>query len=126
MKIVHGIPAAAGLALGQAHVLLPTPEVDLNEKRARAVTDEITRLEDALIRTDEALENLQRTVHGPLAEILAAQREMLDDPELKQGALALIVAGHSAEAAITSVAASYAEQIAQLPDAYLAARSDDV
>lgn len=126
MKIVHGIPAATGLALGQAHVLLPTPEVDLNERRACAATDEVSRLEKAIRSADEALENIQQTVHGPLSEILAAQREMLDDPELKQGAQALITTGYSAEAAITSVAASYAEQIAQLSDAYLAARSDDV
>lgn len=126
MKIVHGISAATGLARGQAHVLPPIPEVDLNEKRARAGTDEVTRLEDAIRRAGEELEKLQQAAHGPLAEILAAQREMLDDPELKQGAQALIMDGHSAEAAITSVAASYAKQIAQLSDVYLAARSDDV
>lgn len=126
MKVVRGIPAAPGLAIGPALVLLPTPEVDLHEKHGRETSEEVARLEDAIKRAGELLEKLQRTVHGSLAEILAAQREILDDPELKQGALELITSGYSAEAAITSVAATYAEQLAHLPDAYLAARSDDV
>ncbi|HET8842902.1 MAG TPA: phosphoenolpyruvate--protein phosphotransferase [Ktedonobacteraceae bacterium] len=126
MKILHGIPAAAGLAIGPALVLLPTPEVNLNEKRERGDSEEITRLEDAISQAGGMLEQLQQTVQGSPAEILAAQREILNDPELKQGAVELITAGYSAEAAITSIAATYADQLAQLPDAYLAARSDDV
>ena len=58
--------------------------------------------------------------------MLEAQREMVDDPELKEGSDALIAAGFTAEAAITRVTADYAEQLANLPDAYLAARAEDV
>jgi phosphoenolpyruvate-protein phosphotransferase len=72
------------------------------------------------------LERLQKAAQGQLADILAAQREMLDDPELKQGAIELIASGSSAEAAIARVAARYADQLASLPDAYLAARSEDI
>jgi phosphoenolpyruvate-protein phosphotransferase len=42
------------------------------------------------------------------------------------GAEARIASGLSAEAAITRVAADYAEQLANLPDQYLAARAEDV
>jgi phosphoenolpyruvate-protein phosphotransferase len=51
---------------------------------------------------------------------------MLDDPELKQGAIERISSGSSAEAAITGVATTYANQLAGLSNPYLAARSDDV
>jgi phosphoenolpyruvate-protein phosphotransferase len=69
---------------------------------------------------------LRSVAKGPTADILAAQQEMMNDPELKEGADALIANGYAAEAAITRIAADYADQLAALPDAYLAARAADV
>jgi len=126
MKVLRGIPAAPGLAIGAALTLRPLPPVDLSEQRTADASAETTRLTQAIAQAMTLLERLQLTTHGPLAEILAAQREMLDDPELKQGALDLIASGSSAEAAISRIAASYAEQLASLPDPYLAARAEDV
>src|SRR6185437_1395688 len=126
MKVLHGIPAAPGLANGPAFVLRPAPPVDLAEQRATDAQAEVARLEQAIAQAITLLETLQTRTSGALAEILAAQREMLDDPELKQGAGKLISAGASAEAAITQVATAYAQQLARLADPYLAARADDV
>jgi phosphoenolpyruvate-protein phosphotransferase len=58
--------------------------------------------------------------------MLTAQKEMLDDPELQQNTILLIDDGFTAGAAITRVATGYADQLASLPDTYLAARADDV
>jgi phosphoenolpyruvate-protein phosphotransferase len=126
MKVLRGIPAAPGLAIGAALTLRAAPPVDLDERRAAEAPAEITRLEQAIVQAISLLERLKKTASGALVDILAAQREMLDDPELKRGAVELIEHGSSAEAAITRVASSYAEQLARLPDLYLAARADDV
>ncbi len=126
MKVLRGIPASPGLAMGPALTIRSAPPVDPQEQRQADSQAEILRLEEAITQAGLFLEKLQHTSDGQLAEILAAQHEMLDDPELKEQACALIEEGSSAEAAITRVAASYAEQLAQLPDPYLAARSEDV
>jgi phosphoenolpyruvate-protein phosphotransferase len=83
-------------------------------------------LQEAITQAITLLEQLQNAASGPLADILTAQREMLDDPEMKQAANALIAGGSSAAAAITRVAGAYARQLADLADPYLAARSADV
>ncbi len=126
MTVLRGIPAAPGLAIGPALTLRPAPPVDLAEQRAVAESVETDRLVQAIAQAMALLERLQKEAQGQLADILAAQREMLDDPELKQGAIELIASGSSAEAAIARVAARYADQLASLPDAYLAARSEDI
>lgn len=126
MKVLRGIPAAPGLAIGPALILRSAPPVDLSQQRDGEATAETARLERAIARAIALLEGLQHTANGSLAEILAAQREMLDDPELKERAAKLIAGGGSAEAAITRVANDYAAQLASLPDPYLAARAEDV
>jgi phosphoenolpyruvate-protein phosphotransferase len=126
MKVLHGIPAAPGLAIGPAHIIRPAPPVDVTAQRTVDTAVETARLERAIGQVIASLDRLQSAASGSTADMLAAQREMVDDPELKQGADVLIAAGFTAEAAITRVAADYAEQLASLPDPYLAARAEDV
>jgi len=126
MKVLHGIPAAPGLTIGIAHVIRPAPPVDVTAQRTTDPSIEIARLEGAIGQAIGRMDALRSTASGVTADILEAQREMLDDPELKQGADDLISSGFTAEAAITRVAADYAAQLAELPDQYLAARADDV
>lgn len=126
MKVLRGIPAASGLAIGSAFVVGSAPPVDLQERRETDSPTEKLHLERAMAQAGTLLEKLAQTVAGNLAEILSAQREMLDDPELKRQAGELIEDGSSAVAAITRVTTSYAGQLAGLPDPYLAARAEDV
>jgi phosphoenolpyruvate-protein phosphotransferase (PTS system enzyme I) len=126
MKVLHGIPAAPGLVIGSAHIIRPTPSVDVTAQRTVEETVDKARLERAIAQAITRLDSLRDIAGSSTAEMLAAQREMLDDPELRQGADALITAGFTAEAAITRVAADYAQQLAALPDPYLAARAEDV
>jgi phosphoenolpyruvate-protein phosphotransferase len=95
-------------------------------QRMVAPSEEIARLERAISQANARMETLQSAATGTTADILAAQREMMDDPELKQGAIDLIQEGFKAEAAITRVATGYAEQLASIPDEYLSARAADV
>ncbi len=126
MKILQGIAAAPGLIISTAHVIHPLPEVDTTRQRTSEVQEETTRLAQAIELAISQLDKLSSAANDTTADILAAQREMLDDPDLKQGAEELIATGFAAEAAITQVANNYAEQLASLPDPYLAARAADV
>ena len=126
MKILHGIPAAPGLAIGFAHTIHPVPQIDITEQRTVDTSVEMARLERAIRQAVARMGALVKAASGATADILSAQLEMLDDPELKQDAEELIAAGFTAEAAITRVASSYAEQLAAIPDPYLASRAEDV
>lgn len=126
MKVLHGIPAAPGLALGSARMIRPAPPIDVTAQRAADASAETARLERAIEQAIARMDTLRSAARGQTADILEAQREMLSDPELKQGADDLVAAGFTAEAAITRVAADYAEQLASLPDPYLSARAADV
>src|SRR5205085_713365 len=126
MKILRGIPASPGVIIGTAYMIRPVPQVDVTEQRRVDTPLEMARLESAIVQAIAHLDSLRSAARGAAADILEAQREMLEDPELKQGAEAQIASGFSAEAAITRVAADYAAQLASLPDPYLAARAEDV
>ncbi|HKV57996.1 MAG TPA: phosphoenolpyruvate--protein phosphotransferase [Ktedonobacteraceae bacterium] len=126
MKILRGIAASPGIASGAAQTIRPLPSVNIMEQRTVEAEVETARIERAIAQAITHLDKLLSAAHGPVTAILGAQLEMLDDPELKQGADALIASGSSAEAAVTRVADEYAEQLASLSDAYLAARAEDV
>jgi len=126
MKTLRGIPAAPGIAIGPAHIIRPTAVVDITERHTGDVTSETSRLTGAIKQAIIRLDIIRGNATGDTAAILAAQREMLDDPELKEGADALIASGFTAAAAITRIASDYAEQLASLPDPYLSARAEDV
>ncbi|HEX8034881.1 MAG TPA: phosphoenolpyruvate--protein phosphotransferase [Ktedonobacterales bacterium] len=126
MNVLRGVPAAPGLAIGTAHLIAPLAPVDLTAHRSVDSVTEIPRLNAAIAAVRTQLEALSARARGTAADILAAHREMLDDPELHEGARVAIDEGATAEAAITHVAGSYAGSLAALPDPYLAARADDV
>src|SRR5689334_21266445 len=123
MNILCGIPASPGLAIGIAHTIRPAPSVDIMAPHTTTHSEETARLEQAIAHAIVRMETLQSAAQETTVAILAAQREMMDDPELKQGAIDLIQEGYKAEAAITRVAIRYAEQLARIPDEYLAARA---
>src|SRR5258708_13005237 len=126
MKNLRGIPAASGLAIGPAHIIHPAPSVDISAQRTVDTQGEISRLEPAIAHAIVRLDTLRSKASASTGAILAAQREMLDDPELKEGADALIETGVSGGGGITRNGNGYGEQIAGLPDPYLAARAEDV
>ena len=126
MKTLRGIPAAPGIAIGLVHSIRPTATVDITAQHAGDVANETSRLTEAIKQAIIHLDSLRSNATGATADILAAQREMLDDPELKEGADTFISSGFTAAAAITRIASDYAEQLASLPDPYLSARAEDV
>jgi len=95
-------------------------------RRVGAADDEVARLRAAVRTASVPLAKLIARASGPAQEILAAQREMLDDPDLHDRAAVLIQEGARDESAVKQVVEEYASILAALPDSYLAARADDV
>lgn len=119
---ISGVNAVPGVAVGPAVRLFHTettfPEngvgVEIEAERSRrALATLIDRL-DAASRTGEA------------AAIFRAHREIVDDPDLAEGADALIRAGRSAERAWSETLSKAADTIAALSDPRLAERAADL
>src|SRR5258708_20182461 len=107
MKNLRGIPAASGLAIGPAHIIHPAPSVDISAQRTVDTQGEISRLERAIAHAIVRLDALRSKASASTADILAAHREFLHDPELKEGADALIDSGFSSKAAIPRLPNDY-------------------
>lgn len=123
-----GLPAAPGLAFGAALVYQATPA------RSGTTADPIierTRLIRALAETDAAIaahEAASRAAgQTESAAIFAAHRLLLNDPSLRERALALVTElGRAAADAIITAAEEQALELEHLDDAYLSARAADV
>jgi phosphocarrier protein FPr len=119
------VPAAPGLAVAPAYVLR-MPEFHYAE-RADNAARERERLERALAGGREQLQALvKRTVGGEVAQILAIHSEMLEDPALREAALAAINEGASAEAGWWRAIDTAARAQEALADRLLAERAADL
>jgi len=119
------VPAAPGLAIAPAYVLR-MPEFRYAE-RADNAARERERLERALAGGSEQLQALvRRTVGGEVAQILAIHAEMLEDPALREAALAAINEGASAEAGWWRAIDTAARAQEALADRLLAERAADL
>ncbi|HKD75813.1 MAG TPA: phosphoenolpyruvate-utilizing N-terminal domain-containing protein, partial [Ktedonobacterales bacterium] len=125
MKILTGIPAAPGVALGSAYVVRPAPAVDVDLRRTADAAQEISRLQRAVHQAMAHIDDLRSSASEEMADLLDVQREMLDDPDLLARSQEQIQAGFAAEAAVTRAIDAFAQQLAALPDPYLAGRADD-
>jgi phosphocarrier protein FPr len=119
------VPAAPGLAIAPAYVLR-LPEFHYGE-RADDAARERERLERALVAGREQLQVLiQRAMGGEVAQILAIHAEMLEDPALREAALAAISEGNSAEAGWWRAIDAAARAQEALTDRLLAERAADL
>ena len=118
---LRGVPAAPGVASAPPW-LPPTsgggvlrPEVSLGEAASRAAA-ELAGLRTRLVTAGRPEE----------AEIFGAQALMAEDPELLDGAEALVAEGKPPDEAILAAGESAAETLASLDDEVLSARAADV
>lgn len=121
--VLTGLAAAPGRVSGPAYRwaaprATPTAAVQwatAPERLRQAFADAQARLTTALATAD-----------ATLAPLLEAQRLMLDDPELHDGAFALLQAGVAPDIAVTSVAGDLAAQLEQAGSEYFRERAIDV
>ncbi|WP_343527148.1 phosphoenolpyruvate--protein phosphotransferase [Sphingomonas sp.] len=118
-----GVPAAPGLAVGPIHRL--TRAAIPVETLAGAAEDERSRLNDALARVRQGLEQAA-AAGGARGGVMAAHRAMLDDPTLADAAMASIGEGRSAGVAWQQAIAEQVGVLLSSGDRRIAERADDL
>ncbi|MEE8444950.1 MAG: phosphoenolpyruvate-utilizing N-terminal domain-containing protein, partial [Alphaproteobacteria bacterium] len=134
-RLFDGIAGAPGIAIGPAHIseagALQIPEYDIAEA---GIETEIDRFRKALERSQNQLGKLKTRAKAlpeaaaeELGYLLDAHLLMLTGSRLVRGVEEAIRARRvNAEAAVQAVISEVARGFASLPDAYMAARADDV
>jgi phosphoenolpyruvate-protein phosphotransferase/dihydroxyacetone kinase phosphotransfer subunit len=126
---LQGIPASEGFAVAPAFIHHP-PALDVEHRTASDVSDEISRLRDALQEAREQLTDLQKDVaerDEDVAEIFEFQRMMLEDPTLVDSIEEQIRASRSnAEAAVERVIDEWVGRFETGEDTLMRLRAADV
>jgi phosphoenolpyruvate-protein phosphotransferase len=127
-SLLKGVPASPGIAVGKVH-RLRHEEIAIEERGADAA-HERRALDTAIAAAHEQLESLRSRLateaDAGRAEIFAAHRQLLDDPELLDRAADEIQAGASAAWAWRAAYTAQAERLLALRDERLAARAADL
>ncbi|HEY8488640.1 MAG TPA: phosphoenolpyruvate--protein phosphotransferase, partial [Thermaerobacter sp.] len=130
-RILEGIAAAPGLALGPAWVYRPP---DLTVPAPAGPVDpeeELRRWEAARQQVRTRLAELAERAHRQAGEdeaaIFAAHQLLVDDPELDgQVRQAITAEGRTAAAAVAGATEAFAAMLEQLDDDYLRGRAADI
>ena len=130
MQVIHGIPAAKGIAIGPGFHHKPT-RVAPARARITDVETEIERLDDAIHQAERELKDMyeaaRETVGEDAAKIFQAHLIMLKDPDLLQTARQTIKTEQlNAESSFHDASEHYADLLQNLSDEYLQARAADV
>jgi phosphoenolpyruvate-protein phosphotransferase len=118
--LIHGVRAAPGLAVGPAFQFRPA-DIAVPEQGEGAATES-----PALAAARARLLAGAGTGHGPGADIAAAHRALIDDPELIAAARGLIAQGKSAPFAWRGAIQGHAEAIRATGDRLLIERIADL
>lgn len=130
--VLQGIGVSSGIAVGEAVVLLregnAVPECVINDTD---VPLEITRFEEALIKTRHQIDGIQRKVAVALGEkhasIFDAHLLVVDDRYFVEEVIRDLCAKHrNVESVLSGVAGRYIEMVAHVEDDYLRERAADV
>src|SRR2546428_4495540 len=123
---LEGIPASPGRARGPLFTVEEEAQHTGEPDLAGATSEEVAAAAERVARQLEDLAGDRRARAPDAAAILAAQALMARDPALQAAVDESLAAGRGAPAAITEATESYATQLEQSDDAYLAARAADV
>lgn len=127
-QVIKGLPAAAGLAVGFAYQYRPSL-AEVVETAQDSVLER-KRLDQALRQSKLHLEALRSRTQAEAdpgqAALIAAQHELLDDPELLQLAYSSIERGQSAEFAWLAAINAQAVHLDRLQNEPLAVRAADL
>ncbi len=130
--VLQGIGVSPGVAVGEVVVFaaegIPIPERPITEKD---VPVEITRFEEALIKTRHQISEIQRRVSAVLGEehasIFDAHLLVVDDRYFVEEVIRELHEKHrNIEAVVGSVAERYMEMLGKVEDDYLRERTADV
>lgn len=127
-RTIHGIPASAGIAVGPPCVFGGEAPAPIREELLPdAVDAELARLPAALQAAAAELQALEAASDKTAAEVLGAQRLMLEDPELIEAIERLVREERAALPwAVHCACERYAAALAGLADPYIRERAADV
>jgi phosphocarrier protein FPr len=127
-NLILGVSASPGVAVG--NIFRITHEEIAVAETAQSPNEERRKLEKAVTQAKLEVEALRSKVHGQAdagkAAIFAAHQELLEDPELVDGATSAIDQGKSAAFAWKQSYTSQATTLSQLKNQLLAARANDL
>ncbi len=130
--IFHGIPVSAGVCRGKVLVLdRVRPSLARKELSDKDVTDQVNRLERALVQTRHQIVEVQRRVSQAMGaaegSIFDAHLLVLEDRTLLDEVLRIVQEQKvNAEYAFHTVAERYAASLASVEDDYLRERATDM
>lgn len=127
-RIIRGIPASAGIAIGPPWAWGEEQAAPVRaELPPEAVAAELDRLRAALQAAQAELRALAAAADGTATAVLDAQRLLLEDPELIEAIAALVREERAALPwAVHCACERYAEALAALADPYIRERAADV
>ena len=131
-KTLRGIPVSAGVCRGKILVLdKARPAIEQRPLTEAELPEEINRLQRALVRTREQLQDVQRQLALSLgashASIFDAHLLVLEDPALIDETVRVIQQEKvNAEYAFHRVTERYATALAKVADEYLRERTTDM
>ncbi|MDR0356702.1 MAG: phosphoenolpyruvate--protein phosphotransferase [Deltaproteobacteria bacterium] len=127
-NVMSGVPASPGLVAGKVHQLMDFA-VEI-EKEGIGQTEERKDLNAAVAKAVAELGQIEKSLRlssdTSKAAIFAAHKEILEDPELKETALAGIKEGQSAAYAWRESYLAQSKAMAALDNPLLAARAADI
>lgn len=124
MRVVKGIPASEGFAVGTVRRLR---HMQTGLGRTVSSPAQETETYQAAVQTAKSqLEKLEEKAAAGEKDIFTAQRLMLEDEGLEEEVLSYIRAGAGAAAAVERAAGIYAGRIRALDDEYMRERACDV
>ena len=130
MKLISGIPASYGIAIGPAYVFNRV-EIVIEACNIEDPDEEWKRFVDArettLHQLDEAVIKAKQELGDEAAEIFGAQKLMLEDPALLDTVKSRVESELiNIETALYETAENYAQQLEAIEDEYLSARALDI
>lgn len=130
MFVIHGIPAAKGIAIGPGYYFKSARHIP-SRVRITDVNEELKKLEKALQQAEMELENVyaeaRQSAGEETAQIFQAHLLMLKDPDLLETVRQTIqTEGINAEAAYYEASEVYVKMLQDLSDEYLKARVADI
>lgn len=130
MTFYRGTPASEGYAVGPVYRYVPfddtIPESFTAPENAPQEQERYGAAREAAAQELAQLAQTLRETDPVQAEIFTAHAEILDDEELDAAVQEAIESGHTAPSAVYQACTAFAQMLAAVPDAMIAARAADV
>ncbi|MDO5142149.1 MAG: phosphoenolpyruvate--protein phosphotransferase [Eubacteriales bacterium] len=126
MITIQALGVSEGLVKANAFVLRQ-PALDVSKRAVTDVAAEQARVDDAIERAKQQIEQLMAAAGGEQAEILDAHLMMLDDPDFSDGMKDIIAAESvCAEYACKVNCENFQQMFRAMDDEYMQARAADI